>query len=68
MTKRSQRALRAVVQRATTPATTVPEIAKASNVLPSTVAKFVRGADLSADQETRGRAAVLWLLPSEGKR
>lgn len=68
MSKRSQRALRVVVQKATTPAMTVPEIAKAANVLPTTVAKFIRGGDLDSDQEARVKAAVLWLLPSEGKR
>lgn len=65
MTKRSQRALREVVSRATTPTMTVPEIAKAATVSPNTVAKFLRGYELTADQEQRIKAAVLWLLPSE---
>ena len=65
VTKRSQRALRDEVQRATTPAMTLPEIANAAHLAPSTVAKFIRGADLSADQEQRVKNAVLWLLPSE---
>jgi len=65
MSKRSQRALREVVSRATTPTVTVPEIAKTANLTQATIRKFVQGYEVTADQEQRIKTAVLWLLPSE---
>ena len=65
MSKRSQRALREVVSRATTPTVTVPEIAKTANLTQATIRKFVQGYEVTADQEQRIKTAVLYLLPSE---
>ena len=65
MSKRSQRALREVVSKVTTPAMTVPEIAKTANLTQATVRKFVQGYEVTADQEQRIKTAVLYLLPSE---
>ena len=65
MSKRSQRALRGLVSKVTTPAMTVPEIAKTANLTQATVRKFVQGYEVTADQEQRIKTAVLYLLPSE---
>lgn len=68
MSKRSQRALRGLVSKVTTPAMTVPEIASAANLTQATVRKFIQGYEISSDQEQRIKAAVLWLLPSENAK